>query len=82
MVRAEMNSQYRISVIVPVYNKKKYLGACVDSILGQTYRNLELVLVDDASTETAAGRCATSMPQRMAGCGSYTVKTAGRRLPA
>ena len=46
-----MNSQYRISVIVPVYNKKEYLGACVDSILGQTYRNLELVLVDDDSTD-------------------------------
>lgn len=57
MVRAEMNSQYRISVIVPVYNKKKYLGACVDSILGQTYRNLELVLVDDASTDGSGALC-------------------------
>ena len=52
-----MNSQYRISVIVPVYNKKEYLGACVDSILGQTYRNLELVLVDDDSTDGSGALC-------------------------
>ena len=52
-----MNSQYRISVIVPVYNKKEYLGACVDSILGQTYRNLELVLVDvEASSPRPSAR--------------------------
>lgn len=47
----------KISVIVPVYNKKEYIGACIESILGQTYRNLELLLVDDASTDGSAEIC-------------------------
>ena len=40
-----------ISVIVPVYNIKEYLGRCVDSILAQTWENLEILLVDDGSTD-------------------------------
>ncbi len=44
-------NQDLISVIVPVYNIKDYLERCVDSILNQTYRNLEILLVDDGSTD-------------------------------
>ncbi len=40
-----------VSVIVPVYNIKEYLPRCVRSITGQSYRNLELILVDDGSTD-------------------------------
>lgn len=40
-----------ISVIVPVYNIKEYLERCVDSILAQTWENLEVLLVDDGSTD-------------------------------
>ena len=36
-----------ISVIIPIYNVEKYLRRCVDGILSQTYRNLEVILVDD-----------------------------------
>lgn len=43
--------QNLISVIVPVYNIKEYLERCVDSILGQTWENLEVLLVDDGSTD-------------------------------
>lgn len=43
--------QELISVIVPVYNIKEYLERCVDSILGQTWANLEVLLVDDGSTD-------------------------------
>lgn len=46
-----------ISVIVPVYNVENYLRRCVDSILGQTYRDLEVLLVDDGSTDGCAGIC-------------------------
>lgn len=40
-----------ISVIVPVYNIKEYIGRCVNSILAQTWKNLEVLLVDDGSTD-------------------------------
>lgn len=43
-----------ISVIVPVYNSEKYLAACLDSILKQTYQNLEVILVNDGSTDNSA----------------------------
>lgn len=52
-----MKSKYRISIIVPVYNKERYLGECIESILGQTYRNLELLLVDDSSTDGSGEIC-------------------------
>ena len=48
---------YKISVIVPVYNKESYLKECIESILGQSYRNLELILVDDESTDQSGTIC-------------------------
>ena len=46
-----------ISVIVPVYKVEKYLDACVASILGQTYANLELILVEDGSPDNSGALC-------------------------
>ncbi len=46
-----------VSVIVPVYNTEKYLLDCVQSILQQTYTELECILVDDGSTDESAGIC-------------------------
>lgn len=40
-----------ISVIVPVYNSEMYLAACLDSIISQTYRNLEIIVINDGSTD-------------------------------
>lgn len=46
-----------ISVIVPIYNVEKYLDKCVQSILAQTYTNLEIFLVDDGSPDRCAEMC-------------------------
>lgn len=46
-----------ISIIVPVYNMEKYLEKCVDSILKQTYQNLEIILVNDGSKDSSGLMC-------------------------
>ena len=46
-----------ISVIVPVYNVERYIRQCVESILEQTYADLEIILVDDGSTDGSGSIC-------------------------
>lgn len=46
-----------ISLIVPVYNVERYLDRCMESILQQTYRKLEIILVDDGSTDSSPAKC-------------------------
>ena len=46
-----------ISAIVPVYKVEKYLGRCVESLLAQTYENIEIILVDDGSPDTCPVMC-------------------------
>lgn len=52
-----MNRETLLSVIVPVYNVESYLVRCVDSILAQTYENLEVILVDDGSKDGSGAIC-------------------------
>lgn len=52
-----MNSQPKISVIVPVYKTEGLLDRCVESIVGQTYKNLEIILVDDGSPDNCPAMC-------------------------
>lgn len=46
-----------ISVVVPIYNVEKYLDRCISSIVNQTYRNLQIILVDDGSTDACPALC-------------------------
>lgn len=46
-----------ISIIIPVYNVEKYLDKCVESVVNQTYRNLEIILVDDGSPDNCPKMC-------------------------
>lgn len=46
-----------ISVIVPIYNVEKYLRKCIESIINQSYKNLEIILVDDGSTDSCGSIC-------------------------
>jgi len=52
-----MNNQPLISIIVPCYNVEQYLPKCIDSILNQTYKNLEVWLVDDGSPDNCGEIC-------------------------
>lgn len=47
----------KVSVVIPVYNTKRYLQECVRSVTGQTYRNIEILLIDDGSTDGSGALC-------------------------
>ena len=46
-----------ISIIIPVYNGELYLSKCLDSVVGQTYHNLQIILIDDGSTDSSGSIC-------------------------
>lgn len=52
-----MNNRIKVTIIVPVYNTENYLSQCLDSLLNQTYKNIEVVLVDDGSSDNSPQLC-------------------------
>lgn len=52
-----METEPRVSVVVPIYNSAATIGACIESILGQTFTDLQLVLVDDGCTDGSGRIC-------------------------
>lgn len=52
-----MNDKEKISVIIPIYNVEKFLPRCLDSVINSNYQNLEIILVDDGSTDSCSQIC-------------------------
>lgn len=52
-----MKKEELISIIIPIYNVEKYLVECIESVMNQTYKNLEIILVDDGSTDKSLEIC-------------------------
>lgn len=52
-----MDDIKKVSIIVPIYNDEKNIRSCINSIIAQTYKNLEIILVDDASRDTSLEIC-------------------------
>jgi glycosyltransferase involved in cell wall biosynthesis len=52
-----MNSQYLISIIIPIYNVERYIRKCIDSVLYQTFKDIEIILVEDGSQDLCSLIC-------------------------
>lgn len=47
----------KISIIIPIFNKEKFLNRCIDSVINQTYKNIEIILINDGSTDNSLDIC-------------------------
>ena len=68
---------HKVSIVVPVYGVEKYIAECIESLSGQTYENLEIILVDDVMTTGAtASECVNEL--RKCGAAEVIVLTLAR----
>lgn len=77
-------SHIKISVVVPVHNKEKYIGDAIDSVLAQTVKPYEIILVDDASSDRSMkiakdrlGQLGVYLRRSVPGAGGYAARNAG-----
>ena len=77
----------KISVIIPVYNVADYLPQCLDSVLGQNHEDLEVIVVDDGSTDSSGAICDQYAAKdsrvrviHQANAGAAAAKNAGLRV--
>lgn len=66
----------KISVIIPIYNVAGYLDKCFESVINQTYKNIEILLIDDGSTDNSSSKC-DSMSQKYSNVKTYHKKNGG-----
>ena len=60
---ALQSSTYAVSVVIPLYNREKYIGECLNSLLAQTFTNFEVIVVDDCSTDDSVAVVKSYIPK-------------------
>lgn len=64
----DLKEDLKVSLIIPLYNKRKVFRRCIDSIVNQTYKNLEILIWDDCSTDDSLASIADIADPRIVRC--------------
>ena len=69
-----------VSIIVPIYKVEEYLSECIDSLVNQTYKNIEIILVEDGSPDGCVHKYVMIMRKRINELRCYTKKMEGFQM--